>query len=73
MGGPVFKVVILVFSKVKIIVRNNKVFRRSVPFVFQPGRNGSFENSGDVTFFTKPYSSISKGFLLSLWTSGHER
>ncbi len=31
-GVPVFKVDILVFSKVKIIVRYNKLFRRTVPF-----------------------------------------
>jgi len=31
-GVPVFKVDILVFSKVKIIVRNNKFFRRTLPF-----------------------------------------
>jgi hypothetical protein len=31
-GVPVFKVDILVFSKVKIIVSNNKFFRRTVSF-----------------------------------------
>jgi len=30
-GVPVFKFNFLVFSKVKIIVRNNKFFRRTVP------------------------------------------
>jgi hypothetical protein len=43
-GGPVFKFVISVFSKVKIIVSNKKFFWSSVPFVFQPGRNGENRN-----------------------------
>jgi hypothetical protein len=42
MGAPVFKVDILVFSKVKIIVRNIKFFRGTVSFVYQPKWNGSF-------------------------------
>ena len=57
--------------------KNNRekyqVFSEKCFFCFSTRKERFFWDFGWCNIFQKPYSSISTGFLLSLWTSGHER